>query len=187
MEQIHAQLIAQAQCVAAPLVRLRLTVFRADGGLYTPKNNQIDWHIEAQPYAAAPADKTWRLCFAQGIAKAAGEGLNNCKTTSAALYVQAALQAQAKGCDEALIFNTLGDVCEATASNVFLLFRRPLRLLTPALSSGCVAGVLRACLLDLLRSRGICVQEGRVQVADLHACDEIWLTNALAGLRKASL
>ncbi len=168
-------------------IRLRITFFRSGGGLYTPLSQEAAWHAEAQAYT--PKLGELKVCIAQGIAKMANMALSNCKSTSAALYVQAALQAQANKCDEALIINNLGEVCEGTASNIFLIFRpqngKRLRIITPPLSSGCVAGVLRACLLDLLRRAGLCVEEQSVSLEDIQSCDALWLTNALAGVRWA--
>ena len=56
-------------------------------------------------------------------------------------------RARAADADEALFANTVGNLCEGTGSNVFVGVDG--RLLTPPLSSGCLAGVTRELLLEL--------------------------------------
>ena len=68
------------------------------------------------------------------------------KTTSYAENVVALAHARANGAGEALLANTVGNLCEGTGSNVFLVLDG--QVVTPPLSSGCLAGVTRALLLE---------------------------------------
>jgi branched-chain amino acid aminotransferase len=68
------------------------------------------------------------------------------KTTSYVENVLAVQAARAAGATEALLPNLAGLLCEGTGSNVFL--ERDGRLVTPPLSSGCLAGVTRALVLE---------------------------------------
>ena len=68
------------------------------------------------------------------------------KTTSYAENVLALEAAHDRGCSEALFANTAGDLCEGTGTNVFLVVDG--ELVTPPLSSGCLAGVTRELLLE---------------------------------------
>ena len=52
-----------------------------------------------------------------------------------------------RGADEAVFLNLAGDLCEGTGTNVFVGIEG--RLLTPPLSSGCLAGVTRALVLEI--------------------------------------
>ena len=61
------------------------------------------------------------------------------KTTSYAENVVALAHAHANGAAEALLANTAGNLCEGTGSNVFLVLDG--QVVTPPLSSGCLAGV----------------------------------------------
>ncbi len=63
------------------------------------------------------------------------------KTTSYAENVVALAWARERGADEALFTDTRGNVCEGTGSNVFWVSGG--RIFTPALSTGCLAGVTR--------------------------------------------
>ena len=68
------------------------------------------------------------------------------KTTSYAENVVALARAHAEGSSEAIFANTAGSLCEGTGSNIFVVVDG--RLLTPPLSSGCLAGVSRELLLE---------------------------------------
>ena len=71
------------------------------------------------------------------------------KTTSYAENVVALAYAKRLGAGEALFADTRGRLSEGTGSNVFVVLGD--RLVTPALTTGCLAGVTRALVLGGLR------------------------------------
>lgn len=90
------------------------------------------------------------------------------KTTSYAENVVALAHAHARGASEAIFANTRGDLCEATGSNIFLVIDGD--ILTPPLSSGALAGVTRALVLEW------CGGKERELPADaLEQADELFL------------
>jgi len=101
--------------------------------------------------------------------RAATAGL---KTTSYADNVVALARAKAAGGTEALMANTAGDLCEGTGSNVFLVLDG--QLVTPPLSSGCLAGVTRALVLEWTGA----VERDLPMVA-LQEASEVFLTEPL--------
>lgn len=68
------------------------------------------------------------------------------KSTSYAENVRALAYATRRGATEAVLSNTVGNLCEGTGTNVFLVRRG--RLVTPPLSAGCLAGVTRDLVLE---------------------------------------
>ena len=68
------------------------------------------------------------------------------KTTSYGENVRALAYAAERGGGEAIFANTAGNLCEGTGSNIFVVMGG--RLLTPPLSSGCLAGVTRALVIE---------------------------------------
>lgn len=93
------------------------------------------------------------------------------KTTSYAENVVALAYAKARGGTEAIFANTLGELCEGTGSNVFLV--RGGEVVTPPLGSGCLAGVTRALLLEWAD-----VTEKPLSMADLTEAAEVFLTSS---------
>ena len=85
------------------------------------------------------------------------------------------------GIAEALMFSTSGALVSGTMSNVFLV--RGSKLLTPLIDRCGVAGVMRGLVLELAASAGIANEEVRLDAADLEDADELFLTNALTGIR----
>jgi branched-chain amino acid aminotransferase len=92
------------------------------------------------------------------------------KTTSYAENVRALATARARGCSEAIFATTTGLLCEGTGSNVFAVLDG--RLVTPPLSSGCLAGVTRDLLLEVTDA----VEED-IPMAAFLAADEVLLTS----------
>jgi branched-chain amino acid aminotransferase len=92
------------------------------------------------------------------------------KTTSYAENVVALAHAKARGAGEALFANIAGHLCEGTGSNVFVVLDG--RVLTPPLSSGCLAGVSRALVLELTDAA-----EQDIPMARLADADEVFLTS----------
>ncbi|NMR20114.1 aminotransferase class IV [Cellulomonas fimi] len=79
------------------------------------------------------------------------------KTTSYAENVVALGYAAERGGDEAIFANTVGELCEGTGSNVFV--ERRGELVTPALTSGCLAGITRELALEWARAAGLPARE----------------------------
>lgn len=96
--------------------------------------------------------------------------LTGLKTTSYGENVLALAQAHAAGASEAVFANTRGLLCEGTGTNVFVV--RDGELLTPPLSSGCLAGVTRALVLDWSGGR-----EVDLPYDALTTSDEVFLTS----------
>jgi branched-chain amino acid aminotransferase len=94
------------------------------------------------------------------------------KTTSYAENVVALARAHAHGASEALLANTAGMLCEGTGSNVFVVLGG--RLLTPPLTSGCLAGITRALVLQWTDA-----EEADLPYSVLEEAEEVFLTGTL--------
>ena len=97
--------------------------------------------------------------------------LTGLKTTSYAENAKALAVAHRHGCTEALFRNTAGHLCEGTGTNVFLVVDDV--LVTPPLSSGCLAGVTRGLLLELVD-----VVERDVTLDEIEVASEAFLSSA---------
>jgi 4-amino-4-deoxychorismate lyase len=82
---------------------------------------------------------------------------------------------------EALMFSSSAALVSGTMSNVFLV--RESKLLTPLIDQCGVAGIMRGLTLEIAAANGISVEERRLGAADLAAAEEVFLTNALTGIR----
>ncbi len=93
------------------------------------------------------------------------------KTTSYAENVVALRAARERGASEALLANTVGDLCEGTGTNVFVVVDG--RVLTPPLSSGCLPGITRELVLEWCD-----VREETLPLSVLESADEVFLTSS---------
>ncbi len=94
------------------------------------------------------------------------------KTTSYVDNVLARRKALALGADEALMTDTQGHLSEGTASNVFLVVDG--RLCTPSLRNGCLGGMTRELLLELVEVD----EQDDLTLDDLARADEAFLTSS---------
>ncbi|MBV8909562.1 MAG: aminodeoxychorismate lyase [Gammaproteobacteria bacterium] len=85
------------------------------------------------------------------------------------------------GIAEALMFSSSGAVISGTMSNVFVVHDS--RLLTPRLDRCGVAGIMRALILEEAAQAAIPVVECRLEAATLEQARELFLSNALWGVR----
>ncbi|MFL6178979.1 MAG: aminotransferase class IV [Actinomycetes bacterium] len=93
------------------------------------------------------------------------------KTTSYAENVVALDRAHQQSSSEAIFANSAGELCEGTGSNIFVV--RGGELLSPPLSSGCLAGVTRELVLEWTDAR-----EAILMLDDLRSVDEAFLTSS---------
>jgi len=159
-----------------PAARLRLHLWRAGGGRYTPTTDAADWLATAEPFATEEAPLR-RVDFAHET-HAIYSPLSFCKGPQAWLYVRAAHERQQRGLDEIILCDAAGHVAEAGAAAIFWV--KAGVLFTPALASGCVAGVRRAAVLRAARAAGLACREGLFSPADLLAADAAFTANVAA-------
>jgi aminodeoxychorismate lyase len=89
-------------------------------------------------------------------------------------------EAQAREFDEAVMLNERGEIVSATMANIFWVKGGTLH--TPALSTGAMAGITRATVIELADRQFVPVIEGVYELSDLGEADEIFLTSASVGV-----
>jgi branched-chain amino acid aminotransferase len=92
--------------------------------------------------------------------------------------ILAKIEAINSGCMEAIMLNAQGTVSEATGDNVFAV--KGNLLLTPLVTSGCLEGITRNCVMNLARKSGMEVREVTMSRYDLYTADEVFLTGTAA-------
>jgi len=159
-----------------PAARLRLQLWRGGGGRYTPPTDAAEWLATAEAFV--PDDSPVRRADFALETHSIHSPLSFCKGPQAWLYVRAAHERQRRGLDEIILLDAAGNVAEAGAAAVFWL--RDEELFTPALDTGCVAGVRRAAVLRAARAAGVACQEGLFSAADLLAAEAVFTANVAA-------
>jgi len=165
-------------------VRTRLTIFREDGGLYTPSSNKVNYLIEVSPLKTNAYElnsKGLLIDIFEDELKAIS-CFSQYKTANALLFVLAGLYKNEKGVNDVLLLNTNKQIIEGLASNLFWI--KDDAVYTPFRSSGCVDGIMRKQLLRIMKAKGWNIYEvGGTNYEELLDADEIFLSNAIQGIQ----
>ena len=84
-------------------------------------------------------------------------------------------RAHTAGFDDALLMNEQGQLAECTSANIFLV--RDGKILTPPLISGCLPGVTRDVLLELIPRVGYELRQQDLTPYDLASANEVFITS----------
>jgi branched-subunit amino acid aminotransferase/4-amino-4-deoxychorismate lyase len=165
------------------LARVRLTFFRGDGGLYDPENHFPNYVIqswELNPQTSLFNENGLVVDIFKD-AKKVCDNYSHLKSNSYLPYAMAALWAKKNQLNDALLLNPYSNISDATIANVWVVNDGIIK--TPALAEGCVGGVMRKYLLQKLREASMPVQETSITVDELLQANEVFLTNAIQGIR----
>jgi len=80
-----------------------------------------------------------------------------------------------EGYDDALLLNEQGQLAECTSANIFLVRGR--EILTPPLTSGCLPGITREALIEIIPVAGYTLKEQDLVPKDLDSADEIFISS----------
>lgn len=167
------------------LARIRLTVSRGNGGV-NDCDDKLQYTIECMK-----ADKSINCLNENGFVIAvfpdavkSCDSFSNLKSSSYLQYVMAARFAKENKLNDALILNQHKHICETAIANIFWVKKNI--VYTPPLSEGCVAGVMRKYLLEKTPHIKIRVEEKILTIEELQDADEVFLTNAVYGMRWVS-
>ena len=110
-----------------------------------------------------------------------GDHFSPLKTNNYLSYAMAALWVKQQKLNEALLLNSFDGIADATIANIFIVKDGIIK--TPAISEGPVNGIMRRHLLKCIREANMPVEETRITVEELLNASEIFLTNAIYGIR----
>ncbi|MBL0329137.1 MAG: aminotransferase class IV family protein [Bacteroidetes bacterium] len=163
--------------------RVRLTIYRNEGGLYAPSDNKVSFVVEVYPieekgYVLNQKGFTVDL-FTEF--KKAQNALSSIKSANSAIYVMAGINKINNKLDECLLLNDKHHIIEGISSNIFAVKNGV--LYTPPVSDGCVDGVMRRKIIEIAQANKIAVYEISVMQNVLLGADELFLTNTINGIR----
>lgn len=170
LDRVRAAIAEVLAAESRPRVRLRVTVtggpspFATDRGPGAPTLIVATAALTDWPATADVVVVPWTR-----NERSATAGL---KTTSYAENVVALRYAHEHGAAEAILANTVGQLCEGTGSNVFVGVDG--RLATPPAEAGCLAGITRELLIEWLGD----VVEEPIPIERLRSSDEAFLASS---------
>jgi branched-chain amino acid aminotransferase len=165
------------------LARIRLMMFRGNGGLYDLPDQVPQFIIET-----SSLNESILLFNEEGFtvdiypdARKSTDLFSSLKTNNFLPYVMAALFAQSHNLHDALVLNTHGNICDSSIANIYIIKNGS--IITPGLDSGCIAGVLRRKILEELPAQGFSIKEASVNLDDILHADEFFLSNSISCIR----
>ncbi|MFX0557162.1 aminotransferase class IV [Maribacter sp. CXY002] len=163
--------------------RIRVSVFRNNGGLYKPTSNDISYIIESKEltdlfYTIPEQDYEIEL-FKDFYVN--NDMLSTLKTNNKILNVVGSVFASENGYDNCLLLNNQKQVVEALNGNVFLVKGNTIK--TPPLSDGCLNGIVRKKIIEIIsKLEDYMIIEESISPFELQKADEMFLTNTISGI-----
>ena len=161
-------------------LRARLSVFRKDGGLYMPTSNDVDFLVVVTPMSHVIKEE-YHVDLYKDFFIHSGY-LSTIKSTNKLIYTLASIYAQEHALDNCILLNERKGVVEVTNANIFLV--KDSLVKTPSLSEGCLNGIIRAKVIDMLsKNDSYTIEESIITPFEIQKADEIFITNCLMGIQ----
>jgi branched-chain amino acid aminotransferase len=165
---------------------IRPLAFRGYGemGLYA-KDAPVDVMVAVWPWGAYLGEEgkrkgvrakvsSWRRISPNGLvphAKASGQYLNS---------ILAKTESANAGYDEAILLDEVGNVCEGSGENIFVV--REGEIVTPPHTASILDGISRKSIIQIARDLGYTVVERDVARSELYLAEEVFLSGTAAEL-----
>ncbi|WP_397446905.1 aminotransferase class IV [Polaribacter sp. R77954] len=160
--------------------RVRLNVYRKDGGLYTPKTNKIDYLIDVKQNTYITKE-TYKVDVFKDFYNYSGL-LSTIKTNNRMLNTLASIYAKENDLDNCVLINENKGVVEVTNANIFIVKGNVIK--TPALTEGCIKGVARGKIIEVItKNPDYTLEETNISPFEIQKADEVFITNAIIGVQ----
>lgn len=189
MEFLEAQILEtlKSNHLTGTSSRVKLTVFRNEGGLYLPETNTVsflistkaldtDFYIVNDDFYEVDLFKDYYVSPSL---------LSTLKTNNKALNVVGSIYAKENKLDNCFVLNTDKQVVEALNGNIFLVKGQVIK--TPPISNGCLKGVMRKQIIEQAKSLSDYeLVEAPISPFELQKADEIFITNVIVGMQSVT-
>jgi branched-chain amino acid aminotransferase len=179
---LRSQLLRLVEANSAWNATLRVMVVRNRGGLFEGPDQERDFDVLAFTKDLNPWGNSVRLAL-KANARYAPNEFSGCKILSWCQNLTWYEEAHRQGFDEVVLLNERGEVSECTSANIFTAIGG--EVYTPPLDSGCLPGVTRELLLEVVHVPGIQVIERALKPGDLEQADQVFITSTTRDLLPA--
>ena len=155
--------------IIGSLGRLRITYTAGEAPRGSDRGSAVPTLVIAMAKSLAWPEAT--TCATVPWVRNERSPITGVKSTSYAENVMALRYAHGRGASEAVMANTRDELCEGTGTNVFVVVDG--RVLTPPISSGCLAGITRELVIEWFGAL-----EETLPYEALLAAEEVFLTSS---------
>jgi branched-chain amino acid aminotransferase len=163
--------------------RIRLNVFRGDGGLYDVINHSPNYFIQSWqlPESNGDLNSNGLVLGIYRDTKKTYDVLSNLKHNNYLPYLMGALHAKKEKWNDAIILNSADRICDTTIANIFII--KDEIIYTPSLTEACVAGVMRNYIIRNSKTTGFELIEKALTIEDVLQADEVFTTNTIRNIQ----
>ena len=180
LEYFEREILKLLEALSLSNARVRFSVFRKAGGRYTPTDNAIDFLIEASPLHVV-VNEAYTVELYKDHYVYSGI-LSTLKSTNRLINVVASIFVEENEYDNCILLNEKKHIVEAANGNIFLVTNNS--IVTPALTEGCIKGVIRKKIVELVKKDpSITIEERAISPFELQKADEVFITNAIIGIQ----
>ena len=164
--------------------RVKLLVWRSDGGKYTPTSSNVSYVITLEKLDSSfyvIDEKPYEIELFKDFFLNSGL-LSTLKTNNKAINVLGSIYAKENGYQNCLLLNEKKQVVDALNGNIFLV--NGYKIKTPPLQDGALNGIIRKQLIAILATMpDYLLDETSVSPFELQKADEIFITNVITGIQ----
>ena len=163
--------------------RVRMTIYRKDGGHYLPKTNEVDYLINVHPIHSKHKE-TYKIDLYKDLYNYSGL-LSTVKTTNRILNTLASIFAEENGLDNCILLNENKSIVEVANGNIFIVKGNIIK--TPALNDGCIKGVTRKKVIEIIgKHPDYTIEETSISPFEIQKADEVFITNSIIGIQSVT-
>lgn len=183
LEEIILELVKANNFENTPS-RIKFTVFRKEGGYYTPSTREIGFAISATElqdsfYLLNETNYEVELFKDHYITSGL---LSTIKTNNRAINVLGSIFTQENDYNNCLLLNEKKNVIEALNGNLFLVKDNNIK--TPPLTDGALNGITRKKLVEIIKQLpDYKLEETTISPFELQKADELFITNVIMGIQ----
>jgi len=161
-------------------LRIRLTITRKDGGFYLPLTNEVDYLIESREIRFLTKDN-YKVDLFKDFYLYSGH-LSTIKTNNKLIHTLASIFAKENDLDNCILLNERKGIVEATNATLFLIKGNTIK--TPLLSEGCLKGIAREKVINIIESNNnYDIEETVISPFEIQKADEVFITNSIIGIQ----
>jgi len=163
--------------------RIRVTVYRKDGGLYKPEDNNINFLIEVSKLILKSQD-VYKMELFKDFPVQNGL-LSTIKSNNRIINVLASVYAKEFDFQNCILINDNKNIVEAINANIFII--KGIDIYTPALEEGCIDGIIRKKIIELIEGqKSYRIHQTTISPFELLKCDEIFVTNSIFNVQSVT-
>lgn len=179
--------LLEANGLSESPARVRFSVYRKEGGYYSPKTNDVDYVITAEELDSPfylMNDNFYEVELFKDHYVNSGL-LSTIKTNNKAVHVLGSIYSKENDYANCLLLNENKSVIEALNGNLFLVKDKVIK--TPPLTDGCLKGILRGKIIEIVKKiPDYTLVEESISPFELQKADEMFITNVIMGIQPVS-